>query len=386
MKRLLFLLFPLSIVAQDGIQFKDITWEAALKEAQSTNKMIFLDAYTTWCQPCKALEKYTFTDPDVGTLFNTSFINVRLDMEKYPGIELSEKYAIDLYPTILFIDGNGELIHRGCGALEAPDLISLGKAALQPEKTLRYARKAFDEGARSPETIDNYMMAMQNACKDANGIIATFFGNVAEKELAKEENWYVIREYVFDIYSREFLHLLERQDLFMETNDPDQVQDKIFDTFMMTFMEMSKSESSLFAIKSIKHLAMQNEFRDQKELLNYLDFGLGELTEDWELYADGAVGFMKPEVEDPEMILDIAWKFYLFIGDKEKLLLALNWTKYVLENSDPTPSVIDTYASLLFKIGKKEEAVKFSQQALELAQSWGEETEHYEFQLKKFKE
>ncbi len=156
---------------------------------------------------------------------------------------------------------------------------------------------------------------------------------------------------------------------------------------MIAYYDLTEAEDfALFGIKSLKYLAEQHEFERKEELIDFLNFGYGELTENWKLYADGVESFMRPEMEDAEFILDVAWKFYLFIDDKEKILKALNWTKYVLENYDPQPAAIDTYASLLFKLGRREDAIKFEQQALQLAKSWGEDTQHYEYQLEKFKE
>jgi len=385
MKKLILLLLPLSLMAQTGIQFKDISWEAALDEAKKTNKLIFLDAYATWCAPCKTLEKYTFTDAGVGALFNSSFINVRLDMELYPGLELAEKYEVNLYPTLLFINGSGELVHRGCGAVSVDELIALGQTVQQPEITLLGMKKAYDAGNRSPEKMDRYLAALDAACLDLDGFLKKHFGTIPEANLAETDNWYLLREYVGDVYSREFLYLLKNQEAFHAKQDRQQVQDKIFDTFMLAYYDLAESENfALFGLKSIRYLAETHSFDQKKDFMDFMDFGFGELTEDWEMYARGATSFIEPETESRELILDVAWKFYLFVNDKEQLLKALNWTKYVLENNEPDPAVIDTYASLLFKIGRKEEAIKFEEQAQQLAQSWQTETEHYEFQLAKF--
>ncbi len=385
MKRLILILFPLTLLAQEGIDFQGLSWDQTLAKAKKEQKLIFMDAYTTWCQPCKTLEKYTFSDPSVGALYNASFINVRFDMEQYPGLELAEKYNVDLYPTLLFINGDGELVHRGCGAMEVPDFLDLGKTALSPDQNLLALGKKYEAGERSTGFVDDYISALGEACQDVDKFLANFFKEVPSEELIKQDNWDVIRDYVFDVYGREFLDVLKNQEAFSEAHGQDEVQDKIFDTFMITYSELSESDVSLFAIKSLRYLASSHEFERQQEVVDYLNFGLGEITEDWELYADGAMGFVELGVEDPEFIMDIAWKFYLFVDDNTKLLAALNWTKYVLENNDPQPAAIDTYASLLYKIGRKAEAVKFSEQALELAKSWGEDTKHFEHQLAKFK-
>jgi thioredoxin-related protein len=382
MKKILLLLFPISLLAQSGIVFKDQSWEATLSEAKQTNKLIFMDAYTTWCGPCKALEKYTFTDPAVGELFNASFINVRFDMEEYPGLELAEKYKVSLYPNLLFINGNGELVHRGCGALETEELLDLGKEAITTESTLLWMKTTYAGGERSKEFMDKYLSALANACQDVDGFLKKHFEGIPDEQLITANNWYLIREYVGDLYSREFQYILKNQGQFDDT----EVQTKIYDTFMQNYYEMAEAEAfALFGVKSIKYLAEQHEFKKKTEFLKMVDFGMGEITEDWEMYARGAVSFIRPETEDQNLILDVAWKFYLFVNDKEQLLKALNWTKYVLDNYEPDPAIIDTYASLLFKLDRKADAVKFEQQALQLAQSWGEDTSHYEFQLSKFK-
>ena len=47
--------------------------------------MIFLDAYASWCGPCKMLQKNVFTKKAVGDFYNSKFINVKMDMEKGEG-------------------------------------------------------------------------------------------------------------------------------------------------------------------------------------------------------------------------------------------------------------------------------------------------------------
>jgi thiol-disulfide isomerase/thioredoxin len=386
MKKLLFLLFPLAVSAQSGIQFQNLSWEAALKKASETNKLIFLDAYATWCGPCKTIEKYTFTDAKVGAYFNANFINMRLDMEDYPGVELAELYDVVLYPTLLFINGKGELVHRGCGAVQPEDLLQLGREATSPGQNLKSLQDKVLAGAREKQTVDAYFTVAESACLDIEKIIRELFKTSSDEQLASPENWHIIRAYVTNVYSREFQVLLKNRNRFLELNPVNEVEDKIFDTFMATYFDLNEAgDFTLFGIQSLQFMASQVEFARKKELLDFLDFGYGELSGDWEVYARGAVSFIDPAREDLGFLLDVCWKFYLFVNDKERLLKALNWTKHALENNDPSPAAIDTYASLLFKVGRVKEAIQFEMQALELAKSWGEPTQHYEYQLTKFK-
>ena len=76
-------LFSFGQSAGDGIRFiEGEKWENVLKMAQEQDKYIFMDCYTSWCGPCKALAKDIFTRKDVGDFFNANFINVKYDMEK----------------------------------------------------------------------------------------------------------------------------------------------------------------------------------------------------------------------------------------------------------------------------------------------------------------
>lgn len=113
--------------AEQGIQFTKASWADILKKAKQEKKIIFFDAYTTWCGPCKSLEKKVFPRPDVGEVFNKNFINVRFDMESGEGLALSKKYPLEGYPTLLFIDSRGKIVKKLLGYQNAEDLINIAK-------------------------------------------------------------------------------------------------------------------------------------------------------------------------------------------------------------------------------------------------------------------
>ena len=112
-----------------GIVFFNGKWKDALAKAKAENKLIFLDIYATWCGPCKKLKAKSFASAKVGTHFNEKFINVTLDGEEGEGIILAEKYRLQAYPTLLFIDGDGNVKKAAVGYYNPNELLSLGKAA-----------------------------------------------------------------------------------------------------------------------------------------------------------------------------------------------------------------------------------------------------------------
>ncbi len=114
--------------AADGIQFTDASWRDILKKAKAEKKVIFLDAYASWCGPCKLLQKNVFTKKAVGDFYNEKFINVKMDMEKGEGPALSQVYPLEAYPTLLFIDGNGRVLKKVLGLQTPENLIAIGKS------------------------------------------------------------------------------------------------------------------------------------------------------------------------------------------------------------------------------------------------------------------
>jgi len=110
-----------------GLQFIEGDWNKALAEGKKQNKLIFLDAYASWCGPCKLLKKNTFPDKEAGEYFNSNFINVAIDMEKGDGPALAEKYGVNAYPTLIITDANGKIITFTQGYIKPKQLIDFGK-------------------------------------------------------------------------------------------------------------------------------------------------------------------------------------------------------------------------------------------------------------------
>ena len=130
---LLGILFCGNVFSQ-GIKFEDYTYEKALAKAKAENKMVFIDCYTVWCAPCKKLAKEVFPQERVGDFFNEHFVSIKMDMEKDEGIELGVFYNVHSFPTLLFLNAQGELVHRVVGLREAESLIKEAKVAIKAPK------------------------------------------------------------------------------------------------------------------------------------------------------------------------------------------------------------------------------------------------------------
>ncbi len=107
----------ISIILTASFAHAQINFKTTYKDAQTFakntgKKLIFMDFTATWCGPCKQMEMKVFTNPEVFNLINSKFSSVQLDVDTPEGKELSNKYSIDGYPTMIILDIYGKVIKR----------------------------------------------------------------------------------------------------------------------------------------------------------------------------------------------------------------------------------------------------------------------------------
>ena len=167
--RIIGLLLGFLLLAQlgsaQGIQFYHGEWKDALAEAKKQDKLLFVDAYAQWCGPCKRMAKEVFTQGKVGDFFNDKFVNLKLDMETPDGRSFGQNYPVSAYPTLLFLNGEGEIVKKITGGKQADDLIGLGHLAIKSyDRSDDYAVK-YEEGDRSYDLMVAYVSELNKVGK-----------------------------------------------------------------------------------------------------------------------------------------------------------------------------------------------------------------------------
>jgi thiol:disulfide interchange protein len=96
-----------------------VAWEkdlgVALSRADSEGKVVMVDFYTGWCGWCKKLDETTLADPAVQSTLKR-LVAVKLDAER-GGRAAAERYGVDGFPTVIFLNAKGVEVARIPGYL-----------------------------------------------------------------------------------------------------------------------------------------------------------------------------------------------------------------------------------------------------------------------------
>jgi len=98
-------------------------------------------------------------------------------MEKGEGINIAKKYGVKNYPTMLYINSKGELVHRTCGSVPVSEFLQQGKDANNPETQLASVKKKFDINPSNSVIANKYFKMMDAGCMRFDDELYKYFKN-----------------------------------------------------------------------------------------------------------------------------------------------------------------------------------------------------------------
>ena len=159
---LLLSLISSSVFAQKGINFlKNSSLNAAISTAKQQNKLLFVEVYAPDCHICNSF-KGTFAQPQVGTLYNSNFINYQLDIRKPESQRILQqlKVIISATPTFLFFEPKTMKLVQAKAFGERENTIlnvnSIGQKAANPAEQASNFVTKFKSGDRGFAFLLNY--------------------------------------------------------------------------------------------------------------------------------------------------------------------------------------------------------------------------------------
>lgn len=147
------LLFAASLLLSPGEPvgepFVDLSFEQACVQAEIDERVVFVDFYTTWCEPCKRLDKQTWPDPSVMQWLGDNTVAIKVDAEKQA--ELAKRFGIRSYPSLLFASAQGELKGLLVGFRTPEQFLEHAQAVLDGAEKAKDLRKELEREPNSPD-------------------------------------------------------------------------------------------------------------------------------------------------------------------------------------------------------------------------------------------
>ncbi len=197
------------------IDFFKGSWEELLVKANENDKLIFVDFYTTWCAPCKWMEKNVFTDPSVIEYFHENFISTRIDAEKEE-LDFVASLSIEAYPTLIIFNSNGDEILRNVGALGADDLVAFGnKVLVFPE-----VRDAYFNDKENLGKLVAYLELYENIDLETAGkIVSARVVTLTGEQYKSEQGWYLLSHFVNVIDKKSIEYVINNAEYYHDEYD-----------------------------------------------------------------------------------------------------------------------------------------------------------------------
>lgn len=332
---------------QSGIDFFHGSYAEAQLKAEDEGKLIFLDAYATWCGPCKYMTRDVFPNRQVGDLFNASFVSLKMDMEKGEGPRLARVLGLRAYPTLFVMDAQGEVLEKVEGAMGPDQLLIWGKEALAEHGApLPEPVQAPAVERRDPDPMDP---ADHNATQGGSEEGEASIGDELEEGEYEEGSDELIggAEPAYDDHplanlERDMLQAVEARDR--------QAMLKISADLLKT----EDAEKHMLFLEIWRYWAVET-----KEIKDFL-INVSAMME------------QTPDA-DAELLNNAAWYILELTDDDEALHQAADWANQSIALEPDTYYNHDTFAHLMYAAGEMELARDYAEKALEIARREGDD-------------
>lgn len=369
-------LVSVAVFSQESILFENSSFGDILNKAKREKKIVFLDAYASWCGPCKMMEKNIFPKPSVYSYFNTNFVNARIDMEKGEGPAIAQRYGVRSYPTFLFLNGDGDVVFKSLGAMNEGAFLEMAKQANDPNNNKGSLKERFKKGENDPAFLANVVRLNANTdpelaqkaseryftvkkdmgvfTQDEVSMLLYFLKSTADSnyKVFKNNKTAITKILPENIYTQ-FDQQIQVNDIADKTVDmaTGKVNDDYFLSNASRLLGEQEAKSALARLKINFYPVVSNFAEYEKSAIEY--FGNGE-------------GFDNSELDKA------AYLFSEHVTNITSLKKAVVWAEKSIMKTETAENTF-ILAKLYLKTGNREAAKMFAQQASALALQSGKD-------------
>lgn len=382
-------LISYSFAQEKGIRFeRGLSWNQIKKKAKEENKYIFMNVFATWCGSCRKMDQEIYPSEQLGAYLNDKFVSVKVQADS-TGIDdnkvikcyldvdqiLSES-GVNSYPSFLFFSPEGKLLSRDLGYKDVIGLIQLATDVQNPQKQYYTSLENYKKGkvsykdmpliARTAKSLGE----KQKALGIAEDYINNYLLKGNDSVLFSHDALVFIGDFLGSQESKAFKFFEQNvqkiNTVLGEYQAQSKIMDFIYSYYLPQNLETSKNINWDILENSVVSMygSLGQEIVWGQRMMNYLMSG-----NDWEKYGKYYKLYYERALKHPRRyyINEMSWALFEQVNDLDVLKFAVEVMKYDLEVYDANaPAAYDTFANLLYKIGRTKEAIEWENKALEL--------------------
>jgi tetratricopeptide (TPR) repeat protein len=421
---LLLILFYTIFSAKAQVQFEEFkTLNNLLEKAQKEKKLVFIQVEADEeCTQCDEVAMMGLSSTQLKEKYQTNFVSTKVKMTDSLFSNLNSRLKIEKMYGSIFLNAQGSLL------LKMNQTTSYAPIYIEwADKAIGFAAKYSDieilenehkNGQNSAQFLEKYIRALREIERYDPKIMEEFIGKMTIDSLQSHRIIRFVQEQGLPLTSKAyqgiqtFNNSKKRDSLWfmMENAMRVQINNR---TTMQTFQEAvnTKNKVLIHQLADFKRNVWGKEWRKGdfyskliifdfykqiNDTFNYIrnarefaDYNLMGISNDslqaWDMRARNSVfenrnfginerrRIVSASDEYASALNNISWNVYLMSKDTMILNKALKWTKRAIEirekistTPDPeSPNFIDTYAHLLYRLNRIEEAIEWQTKAVE---------------------
>jgi thioredoxin-related protein len=361
------------------------------------------------------MDKNVFVNDSIGNFLNKHFINVKVQMDKtekddesikrwYDDADsISKKYRVDRMPSYLFFSPQGVLLEQETGYKRVGEFLDIAQSVIRPGRAYKGTYAEYDRLVEEYKNgIIHYdrLVYMINIAKKFDTALvqpltkqfADYVSKLdANKRYTKENiefwNMYVLKSssIIFNYFYKDGKQIDEvmqqkgyaaaviDRTIYYELIIPFFEEENLNREIPMTGMYLSglnlKTDSSEANWKKLEK-GLRNKFNRETAKRNVLAARIEWYARHWNYDAyckNILIQFDKYPTDIKKQYISInraAWKAFINVKERKILNGYIRWMSKVVTYYPESGYCLDTYANLLYKVGRKKDAIIWEEKAM----------------------
>jgi len=352
-----------------------------------------------------------FQDKQAGEFLNSRFLCLRVIGNKGEGKEIRETYNVTVYPTVLFLNSNGEELDRICGFDDDKD------AWLQTTTDYLNGKNILNDilskVEKEPANADfNFQLAKKYVDRWEGEKAFPYYAKVIELDPNDEKGYKTESTFQIALYEGRYNKNIEPLQKFLAGSTNEKFLDKGYNNLIRYYKYMMRDTIKIIqtyeeALKKMPaNTNWMNSYAEdifQTKVKKLYDRGAELAQEAIALKPDKRWGYINlahyyENTDNINKLLEHYEETLKILPEDARIMSSYAWAihKHKIEHKyeqglklaqkaveiDPSPGKWDTLAWLNLDLGNKQQAIKAIKKAIEL----NPDSDHYKENMKKIEE